>query len=160
MQRAEAPDVRWLAQIGVGKGQFVQYVKIPDAKPGERQYRPVSFPMREDALGGRLIDAAAWSREGLFDAIFPLTSPSGSVEAFREQMTITRDLVASGKSKLAAGAYIWGAAQRVAQFAHVAATEFNVEELYLAESLAFEPGSWPYLKVADQLYGKQDVAHE
>jgi len=160
MQRAEAPSVRWLAQIGVGKGRFVQYVKILDAKPGQRQYRPVQFAIREDALGGRLIDAAAWSREDLFDAIFPLTSPSGSVEAFREQMTITRDLVASGKSKLAAGAYIWGAAQRVAQFAHVAATEFNVDELYLAESLAFEPENWPFLKVADQLYGKQDVAHE
>lgn len=160
MQRAEAPGVRWLAQIGVGKSEFVQYVKLPDAKPGEPRYRPVRFPMREDALGGRLIDAATWSKEGLFDAIFPLTSPSGSLDAFREQMAMTRDLVAPGISKLAAGAYIWGAARRVAQFAHVAATEFNVDELYLAESLAFEPENWAYLKAAHELYGKQDDTHE
>ena len=150
LQRAEAPDVRWLAQIW-GGGDTNHFIPIPDSKPGERRYRIVPYPVR-DALAGQLCDIRAWSREGLFDAIYPLIS--GDLEAFRTHMSSVRDLIAGGRAELAAGAYVWGKAKGIPTLAHVAVTEFGVRELFLAESLTFEPNDWVYMRISQELYGR------
>ncbi|MFH0963600.1 MAG: LamG-like jellyroll fold domain-containing protein [Planctomycetota bacterium] len=152
LQRAQAPNVRWIGQIWGGGGTN-RFIKLPEPDAAGRKYRIEEHPVR-DALAGQLCDIAAWSKEDLFDSVFPLASPSGDPAAFRLHMRSTADLLAQGKTRLAAGAYVWGTPRAVFELARIAAEEFHADEFYLAESLAYEPDGWSYLKLAVRLCGK------
>lgn len=142
--RREAPKTRLLAQVW-GGGGTVQWVRDSAAQPGEKQYKGIPHPVR-NALGGTLVDIASWSREGLFDAIYPLISASNPAE-LRERMREAQQLVSKGRSRLAAGIYVWTQPEKTAEYTDIA-REFGVEEIYVGESLAYRLDRWDALKSA------------
>lgn len=151
LTKAAAPGMRLLAQVW-GGGRTTQFVPVPNAKPGEKRYREVTSPVR-DALSGTMADVRTWSREGLFDAIYPLISTS-DLNEYRRRLRDAGALIEGGKSKLAAGAYIWGQPQRTADFAQIAVQEFGIDEIYLGESLPLEKNGWPVLRATIAKFGR------
>lgn len=140
----KAPKVRLLAQVW-GGGKTSHFVPKKNAKPGEPKYEIVPYPVR-DAFYGTLCDVETWSREGLFDAIYPLVSTK-SIEEYKLRLQTVQKLVAGGKSKAAAGAYIWAQPERTKEFVQ-AAVAAGISEIYLGESLPLEPNGWGFLREA------------
>jgi uncharacterized lipoprotein YddW (UPF0748 family) len=149
LTKAEAAKMPLVAQVW-GGGRTTQFVPIPGAKPGQKMYNDVTFPVR-DALRGTMADVRTWSQEGLFDSIYPLVS-TRNIDEYRGRLREMKKLMEGGKSKLASGAYIWGQAQRTPEFVEVAVTEFGIKDIYLGESLPLEKDGWPVLRSTIQSY--------